>query len=202
MAPQEVGTQFGLDSGLLGQIDWALALARIIHDLRSDFIYAPHLAFIYRKAQDRLIDQVRSRLANGTYSVGLPLTIEVPKTYRIRVKSSIRRLGPSYSRPGSILLPHDRVLYQALADLAVPIIKASTDSTRSFSHELDEFDSPSMFMPTRVCWAKLQNALASYSKPNSIRYVLKLDVANYFGSLSLTVSSIFMYHKRPSQVAL
>jgi hypothetical protein len=184
MSPQEVGTQFGLESGLLKQIDWGLALARIIQDLRSDFIYAPHLGFIYRKAQDRLIDQVRSRLANGTYSVGVPLTIEVPKTYRIRVKASIRRLGPNYSRPGSILLPHDRLLYQALADRAGPIVKASTDHTRSFSHLLDDPDNQSMFLPTRKCWAKLQKALADYSKPNSIRYVLKLDVANYFGSLN------------------
>jgi hypothetical protein len=184
MSPQEVGTQFGLDPDLLRQIDWELALARITHDLRSDFIYAPHLGFIYRKAKDRLIDQVRSRLANGTFSVGLPMTIEVPKTFRIRVKASIKRLGPSYSRPGSILLPHDRLFYQALADQAAPIVKASSDSTRSFSHLLDEPNSPSMFMSTRKCWAKLQKALANYAKPNSIRYVLKLDVANYFGSLN------------------
>ncbi|MGH6826753.1 RNA-directed DNA polymerase [Methyloceanibacter sp.] len=184
MSPQEIGTQFGLDSNLLKQIDWKLALARIIQDLRSDFIYAPHLGFIYRKAQDRLIDQVHSRLASGSYSVGLPLTIEVPKTYRIRVKASIRRLGPNYSRPGSILLPHDRLLYQALADQAGPIVKASTDSTRSFSHRLEEPGSPSMFAPTRECWAKLQKALANNSKPKSVRYVLKLDVANYFGSIN------------------
>jgi hypothetical protein len=184
MSPQEIGTQFGLDSDLLRQIDWELALARIIQDLRSDFIYAPHLGFIYRKGQDRLIDHVRSRLASGTYSVGLPLSIEVPKTYRIRVKASIRRLGPSYSRPGSILLPHDRLLYQALADQAGPIVKVSTDSARSFSHLLEDPNGPSMFAPTRKCWAKLQKALANYSKPNSIRYVLKLDVANYFGSLN------------------
>src|SRR5438874_13101233 len=122
MAPQEVGTQFGLDTDLLKQIDWQLALGRIIHDQRSDFIYAPHLGFVYRKAPDRLIKQVSSRLSDGTYSAGLPLTIEVPKTYRIRVKASIKRLGPSYSRPGSILLPHDRLLYQALADQAAPIV--------------------------------------------------------------------------------
>jgi hypothetical protein len=184
MSPQEIGTKFGLDSDLLKQIDWELALARIIQDLRSDFIYAPHLGFVYRKAQDRLIEQVSSRLAGGTYSVGLPLTIEVPKTYRIRVKASIKRLGPNYSRPGSILLPHDRLLYQALADKAGPLVKASTDSARSFSHLLEGPDSPSMFAPTRKCWAKLQKALTNYSKPNSVRYVLKLDVANYFGSLN------------------
>lgn len=53
MSPQEVGAQFGLDAALLKQINWKLALARIVHDLRSDFIYAPHINFIYRKSQHR-----------------------------------------------------------------------------------------------------------------------------------------------------
>ena len=175
MSSQQVGTQFGLDSDLLKQLDWSLALARIVQDLRSDFIYAPHLGFIYRKAKDRLVDQVRKRLADGIYSVGVPLTIEVPKTFRIRVKASIKRLGPSYTRPGSILLPHDRVLYQVLADQAAPIVKSGTDNTRSFSHMLADSHSPSMFQPTRKCWGKLQKALADYSKSKAIRYVLKLD---------------------------
>jgi Reverse transcriptase (RNA-dependent DNA polymerase) len=184
MAPQEIGTQFGLDTSLMDQVNWDLALARVVEDLKSDFIYAPHLGFIYRRAGARLISQVRSRLTSGTYSAGLPLTIEVPKTYRIRVKATIKRLGPNYSRPGSILLPHDRLLYQVFADQAAPIVKNSADPTRSFSHSLDELDNPSMFEPTRKCWGRLQQALTQYSSPKAVRYVLKIDVANYFGSLN------------------
>src|SRR4029077_16732397 len=55
-------------------------------------------------------------------------------SFRIRVAVPSKWLGPAYSRPGSILLPWDRILYQPLADKAAPIIKSKTDSLRSFSH--------------------------------------------------------------------
>src|ERR1700730_18667786 len=120
-----------MDGATVSKIDWHLALKRISHDLPTDFIYAPHLGFIYSKAKDDLVAKVTGELKSGKYTSGLPLTIEVPKSFRIRLAVSSRRLGPSFSRPGSILLPHDRLLYQALADQAVPIIAAKTDSTRS-----------------------------------------------------------------------
>jgi hypothetical protein len=123
-----------MDSATLAKIDWNLALKRVIHDLRTDFIYAPHLGFIYSEAGDELIAQVKSSLKAGQYSPGVPVTIEVPKSFRIRVAVPSKRLGPHYSRPGSILLPRDRLLYQALADQAAPIIGAKTND--SFSHQL------------------------------------------------------------------
>jgi hypothetical protein len=58
MADIKAGEPFGLDASALAKIDWALALERVIHDLRSDFIYAPHLSFIYSKAGDELIGSV------------------------------------------------------------------------------------------------------------------------------------------------
>src|SRR4051794_13243939 len=75
---------FGIDGAVTSKIDWDLALKRISHDLRSDFIYAPHLGFIYAKAGDQLIKEVRGALSNGAYSPGLPITIEVPKSFRIQ----------------------------------------------------------------------------------------------------------------------
>ena len=77
------------------------------------------MAFIYNRAGDDLILKVKSDLKSGQYISGLPLTIEVPKSFRIRVAVPSKRLGPSFSRPGSILLPHDRLLYQALADAEI-----------------------------------------------------------------------------------
>ena len=41
-----------------------------------------------------------------------------------------------------------------------------------------------MFLPTRTCWNKLQKSLAEYAKSKSVRYILKIDVANFFGSLN------------------
>jgi hypothetical protein len=185
MAELKAGEPFGMDPAMMAKIDWDLALERIVQDLRTDFIYAPHLGFIYRRAGEELVQQVKAQLKAGQYSPGLPVTIEVPKPFRIRVTSSLPRLGPNYSRPGSILLPSDRILYQALADRAVPLVKAKTDWTRSFSHQLAPSDSSNMFLPTRTCWNALQKALAKHAKIEQLKYVLKIDVANFFGSLNL-----------------
>ena len=184
MADIKAGEPFGIETTALAKIDWNLALSRVSHDLRTDFIYAPHLGFIYAKSGEELIAQVIRDLKAGKFSPGVPLTIEVPKSFRIRVAVSSKRLGPTYSRPGSILLPWDRLLYQALADQAAPIIQAKTDSTRSFSHRLAAADSPSMFLPTRTCWNTLQAALTKAAQDEKIRYVMKVDVANFFGSLN------------------
>src|SRR6185437_16449498 len=103
MAELKAGEPFGLDIASVA-IDWSLARERVIQDTRSDFIYAPHLNFIYARAGDELIGRVKKDLEAGTYNPSLPLTIEVPKSFRIRVAVSPQRLGPSFSRPGSILL--------------------------------------------------------------------------------------------------
>jgi len=185
MADIKAGAPFGMDGTMVSKIDWHLALKRISNDLRTDFIYAPHLSFIYSKAGNELVDKVKSDLKSGQYSSGLPLTIEVPKSFRIRVAVPSKRLGPSFSRPGSILMPHDRMLYQALADQAAPIVAAMTDSARSFSHQLGEPDSASMFRPNRTCWGALQKALAEHANFQANKYILRVDVANFFGSLNL-----------------
>lgn len=184
MADIKTGEPFGLDQDVLKKIDWDLALKRIRQDLRTDFIYAPHLSFLYRKASDELIANLKSELNSGTFSPGIPITVEVPKSSRIRVAVNSKRFGPNYSRPGSILLPRDRLLYQALADQAVHIVRSKTDLKRSFSHLLASSDSANMFLPTRICWNKFQKALSEYSKSKSVRYILKIDVANFFGSLN------------------
>lgn len=42
-----------------------------------------------------------------------------------------------------------------------------------------------MFLPTRTCWNSLQKALAQHAERDHLKYVLKVDVANFFGSLNL-----------------
>jgi hypothetical protein len=178
------GEPFGLDASSIAKIDWNLALKRVMHDVRSDFIYAPHLNFLYSRAGDSLIQKLKAELSAGIYSPGVPLTIEVPKSFRISVATQIKRLGPNFSRPGSILLPRDRLFYQALADQATPIVVAKTDGTRSFSHKLAPEGGPNMFLPTRTCWSAMQKALKEYSADDELEYVVKVDVANFFGSLN------------------
>lgn len=184
MADIKLGEPFGLDQDWIGKIDWNLSVSRIRQDLRSDFIYAPHLNYIYVKAHDELKEALASELKAGKFNPGVPLTIEVPKSHRMRIAVPSRRFGPAYSRPGSILLPTDRLLYQALSDQAAPIVAAKTDTARSFSHRLAEKHSATMFLSTRTCWNRLQKALGIYANDKSVGYVLKLDVANYFGSLN------------------
>lgn len=185
MAEPKPGDPFGLDQAFINSIDWQLALDRIVHDLRSDFIYAPHLAFIYRKTSAELIGNIQSQLKAGGFYPGLPVTIEVPKSNRFRVAVPSKRAGPTFSRPGSILLPKDRLLYQALADQATSIIDKKTDHSRSFSHKLSpDKKSSAMFLPTRTCWNSLQAALKKHASDKDTRYIVKIDIANFFGSLN------------------
>ena len=184
MADIKAGEPFGLDEAQLKKIDWPLALKRVIHDLRSDFIYAPHLNFIYSKAGEKLITDLKHELQSGTYTPSVPLTIEVPKSFRLRVAVQSKRLGPNFTRPGSILLPRDRLFYQALANQAAPIIEAKKNTKRSFSHRLAPGDNANMFLPTRTCWDELQKSLAKHAKSKTAHYILKIDVANFFGSLN------------------
>lgn len=81
-------------------------------------------------------------------------------------------------------MPKDRLLYQALADQAAPIIDAKTDYKRSFSHRLSKSGSPAMFVPARTGWGRLQKANASFAKRSPAKYILRLDIANFFGSLN------------------
>ena len=68
MADIKSGEPFGIDPDALKTIDWELALARVIHDIRSDFIYAPHFAFIYSRAGAELISQLKAQLGGGKFS--------------------------------------------------------------------------------------------------------------------------------------
>jgi hypothetical protein len=174
---------FGIDSVALESIDWSLAAERILSDIRSDFIYAPHLSNVFRHAAETLIATVETELKSGRFAPARPVTIEVPKSSRMHVIPRGSR-GPSFSRPGSILFPKDRLLYQALADNAAPLVEKNTDRNRSFSHQLAADDSPELFEPSRACWNKLQRALTRLSKKYEKSYVIKADIANCFESVN------------------
>ena len=169
--------EFGVDSAVLKSIDWNLASARVLFDMRSDFIYAPHISSVFRHSVDALIDAVESDLKNGRFAPGRPITIEVPKSSRMQVLPRGSR-GPSFSRPGSILFPKDRLLYEMLADYAAPLIEDNTDRDRSFSHQLAKANSPEMFKSSRACWNQLQGTLNRLSKEHDKGYVIKADIGN------------------------
>ncbi|WP_416914967.1 MAG: RNA-directed DNA polymerase [Roseicyclus sp.] len=182
--PVRLGEGFGLEPEKVNGSDWALSVARISTDSNSDFIFAPHLRLIYRYAAGELIESLKSKLRAGDYVLGTPMTIEVPKASRISVRSNPPRPGPNYTRPGSILFPEDRLFYQFCADYALTVVEGKTDRARSFSHQIDYENPESLFKSTRACWADFQRAIKEYSDPDEIKYVMKIDIANFFGSIN------------------
>jgi hypothetical protein len=183
LADKRTTNEFGIDPVALKSLDWPLAANRVLADVRSDFIYAPHISSVFRHAADDLTTMVAAELKSGRFAPGRPITIEVPKSSRMQVVPRGSR-GPSFSRPGSILFPKDRLLYQVLADNAAPIIERHTDRERSFSHLLAEDNSPEMFQPSRASWNKLQRALDQLAKEHKKSYVVKADIANCFETIN------------------
>jgi hypothetical protein len=155
----------GLDRTVLDSIDHNLVLRRVRRDVRSDFIFAPHYNSIFVYAADELWARTYEQLKSGKYEPELPLTIPVPK-----------RGG--FVRPGSILQPIDRIVYQALAELAAPVLEVQLDRSRTFSHILAPNSSDEMFQPEHACWESLRAAVTQLAKRGG--YFVKADVANYF----------------------
>lgn len=135
-------------------------------DIRTDFILAPHYDAIFVKAGDELWARTHELLVSGKYNPELALTVAVPKPR-------------GFTRPGSILAPIDRLLYQALADLLAPTLEAQLDRSRTFSHVLIEpATNGHMFEQEHVSWDCLQGALQKLVHRGG--YFVKADVANYF----------------------
>jgi retron-type reverse transcriptase len=156
----------GLDAAVLKRIDQKLALARIQRDIRSDFVLAPHYNSIFVRASDELWDRTHELLSSGKYSPELALTVAVPKPR-------------GFTRPGSILTPIDRLVYQVLADIVAPILEEQLDRSRTFSHVVVAADSDGhMFEQEHACWDRLQSALRHLADQGGC--FVKADIANYF----------------------
>ena len=181
MADRQSTNRFGIDPAILKTVDWGLARRRVLVDVRSDFIYAPHLSNVFRHASAELIVEVKSELNSGRFAPAPPIAIEVPKSSRMQVVPRGSR-GPTFSRPGGILLPKDRLLYQALADQAAPLVEKNTDRKRSYSHRL-LLKSDEMFESSRASWSRMQTRLNKLSGSKK-GYVIKADVANCFASIN------------------
>jgi retron-type reverse transcriptase len=156
----------GLDRTVLDTIDSALAIARVRRDIRTDFILAPHFDAIFLKASDELWARTHELLSSGRYAPEPVLTVAVPK-------------ARNFTRPGSILSPIDRLVYQALSDLMAPTLEAQLDRSRAFSHVVVEPGSEAhLFEPEHVCWDRFQTALRKLASKGG--FFVKADVANYF----------------------
>jgi len=154
----------GLDSKILKGIKHATVIERVKLDIRSDFILAPHFNAIFVSAGDELWSRLEEQLRSGKYSPELPLTISVPKER-------------GFTRPGSILQPFDRFLYQALVDSVSRTLEKNIDRDRAFSHVVSH-KAGELFSPTQSSWEGFQAKIAAICEEGA--YVLKADIANYF----------------------
>lgn len=157
----------GLDRRIIAQIDHESAIAHVKADIRSDFILAPHYNAIFNRAGDDLWDQLKQQLRAGRYQPELPITISVPKER-------------FFTRPGSILRPADRLMYQALVDNVMEKLEEGLDRTRSFSHAPSDSEGQ-MFQPNHESWERFQARVAEIC--DGSEFILKADISNYFERL-------------------
>lgn len=154
----------GLDKKILDLFDPTKVIDRIKVDIRTDFILAPHYNAIFIKAGPELWARAQELLKSGHYQPDLPLTLSVPKER-------------GFTRPGSILTPVDRLVYQGLIDVASPALEAQLDRDRTFSHVLSR-EPGAMFEPAHDSWTRFQAKMTSFCETEG--YVVKADIANYF----------------------
>lgn len=157
----------GLDRRIITQIDPESVIAHVKADVRSDFILAPHYNAIFNQADDELWEQLKQQLRAGTYQPELPITMSVPKER-------------FFTRPGSILRPLDRFMYQALVDNAMEHLEEGQDRSRSFSHVPSD-EEGYMFKPNHESWESFQVKIAEIC--DASEYILKADISNYFERL-------------------
>jgi hypothetical protein len=160
----------GLDGILLNKLNYKRAINRIANDTLHDFIFAPHYSAIFKYASEELWNTLKQPLNSGVYNPQLPITIEVPK------KSGL-------TRPGSILNPIDRLLYQCIADEIAPEVEKSLDRESVFSQFLAENDDPDsgkMFESPSICYGELRNKLTELCSDERYNYVIIADIACYF----------------------
>lgn len=156
----------GLDRTVLDSIDPDVAVARICRDIQTDLILAPHYNAIFLKAAEEIWARTNELLSSGKYCPELALTVAVPK-------------ARGFTRPGSILTPVDRLVYQALADIVAPTVEGQLDRSRTFSNVIVEPGKEGhMFEPEHLCWERLQSSLDKLATKGG--YFVKADIANYF----------------------
>ncbi|HEX7607785.1 MAG TPA: reverse transcriptase domain-containing protein [Candidatus Cryosericum sp.] len=158
----------GLSEEKLSGLNHELAVARIRSDVASDFIFAPHLSSIYEWSGDALWNQLRAELKGGRYVPASPVGIEVPKS-------------SGFSRPGTVLLPCDRLAYQIVVDALVPNAERHLDRDRVFSCvPLDDDPKGLMFKPPGDSFKRFMQKMGSLARDPRYPYVLRADVSSYF----------------------
>jgi hypothetical protein len=161
----------GLDNDILKLFNPKRTLGRVSTDVQSDFILAPHYSGIYVHSGEDLYQIVKELLSSGRYEPELPITIEVPKRNGL-------------TRPGAILGPLDRFVYQAIIDIIAQAGESQLDRSQVFSNVLLKRDPQNvMFEASNLTWRKFNQKVTKYCKDPNLPYAIKADIANFFERL-------------------
>jgi hypothetical protein len=159
----------GLDPAAINATDTQLLFRRIRSDSRTDLIVAPHFDAIFHYGEAPLWSLAAQQLSSGQYEPDLPIRLAIPKPR-------------GFNRPGSILLPLDRVVYQLTADRLARAVETSLDRDRVFNNvvPLDDPDGD-FFEPAGESYSQFQSALVFASTRHT--HFVVLDVSNYYEQL-------------------
>jgi hypothetical protein len=155
-----------LDKTLIDVVDFQKSIQRIKSDVRTDFIFAPHINSIYNYAGDVLSNRLKTELQNGIYNYDLPILMGIPKPSGL-------------TRPGAILLPKDRLLYQILSDNMIGIIENELDRSHVFSNLPD--NNGEMFISSGESYRIFENAIIE--KCFRYQFCFKTDISSYFDTI-------------------
>lgn len=157
-----------LPKKIIKTLDFKLANRRILKDIMTDFIYAPHYNIIYKYAQEDLIEMLKSDLQSSSYQPSLPISMEIPK-------------ANGFTRPGSILNPFDRLFYQSIIDQIAPDAEKLIDRSKVFSYELlADVEEGFMFKPSHESYSRYQDQIIKIINTRGNNFVLVSDVAAFF----------------------
>ena len=173
---------FGLDDKFIKKLVNELDVSHIRDDEASDFFFLPQLDAIYQHCGDKLKKLVAEKLGKSSYGPKPPIEMEIPKGARVSARTT-SIIGPNYFRPGSTLLPEDRVVYHFIAQQAEPVIENSLDRSKVFSNKPLSKAGEGFASPSNQ-WRALRNAIESAAKSGQYKFVLKCDLAQYFFSIN------------------
>jgi hypothetical protein len=173
---------FGLDGTLIKLLKKELDVGRVRQDQFNDFFVLPQLDAIYVHCADKLKELVASKLSKSAYGPKSPIELEVPKASRVSTKSA-PIIGPNYFRPGTVLLPEDRVVYHFLGQEAQPIAEKGINRDRVFSYKPAPRKGEGFLLAANQ-WTALRAAFEKDALSGKYTLVLKCDVAQYFSAIN------------------
>lgn len=173
---------FGLDGKFVTQFKKELDVEHVRSDQETDFFLLPQLNAIYRFQADALKELVASKLSKSSFGPKPPIEMEIPKGARVTARAA-SLIGPNYFRPGSVLLPEDRLLYHFIGQEAAGISEALIDRKKVFSNVPLKIKGAG-FEPASHQWAKLKVEFESIAKKSDYKFVMRCDITQYFFSLN------------------